>query len=94
MIKLKKSIATSATRQLPFAGDAGADLQSARTVWKKISGECPATELHGSALTAAARTGSEISKNPEINQEEFLQALLILKYGIVQKEPHCYMKQA
>ena len=62
MIKPKKVTATAATRQLPSAGDAGAGLQSARSVWRKISGECPATELPGSALTAEARTDSEISK--------------------------------
>ena len=62
MKKPKKAVATAATKLLLSAGDADAGLQSARTVWRKISGECPATELHGSALTAAARTDSEISR--------------------------------
>jgi len=59
--KPKKSIATAATSRLLSAGDADAGLPYAKTAWKKISGECPATELPGSARTAGARTVSGTS---------------------------------
>ena len=73
-----KAIATAAARQPLSAGDADADLQSVRTVWRKISGECPATELPGSARTAAARTVLETSDLIEIRREAFLRVLLSL----------------
>jgi len=59
--KPKKSIATAAARQPHSAGGAGAGLPYAKSAWKKISGECPAMELPGSALTAEARMVSETS---------------------------------
>ncbi len=40
------------------AGDAGADFRFVRNVWKKISGECPATASHGNARTAKGKTDS------------------------------------
>ena len=78
MKKPKKSIATAAIRQRLSAGDAGVGLPYARAAWKKISGECPATELHGSARIAADRTVLETSDLIKIRREAFLPALLSL----------------
>ena len=78
MKKPKKAIATAATRQPLSAGDADADLPYARTAWKKISGECPATELPGSARIAADRTVLETSDLIKIRRGAFLRVLLSL----------------
>ncbi len=54
--------ASAAIRKRLFAGNAGADSVSAKSAWKKISGACPATVLHGNALTVGDKTVLGISK--------------------------------
>ena len=54
--------ASAAIRKRLFAGNAGVDSVSVRSAWKKISGACPATVLHGNALTVGDKTVSGISK--------------------------------
>ena len=39
------------------AGNADADLPSARSVWKRMSGACPVTGSHGNVLIAAEIPG-------------------------------------
>jgi hypothetical protein len=63
VIRPGKPIATVAKSRLLSAGDADADSPYARTAWKKISGECPAMELHGSVLTAERKTDWGTSEN-------------------------------
>jgi len=54
--------ASAAIRKHLFAGNAGADLLFVKNAWKTISGACPATALHGNALTVGDKTVSGISK--------------------------------
>ena len=45
-----------------FAGTAGVGFPSARTAWRKTSGECPAMALHGIARIVGDRTDLAINK--------------------------------
>ncbi len=61
MLRNRPAIAVEQTRR--FAGDAGAVFRCVRNVWKKISGECPVTALHGNARTVIGKTDSAISRD-------------------------------
>ncbi len=58
--------ATAAAGNFPSAGSAGADSASARIVWKKIYGACPAMPLPGNARTVEGRMDSGISEGPTV----------------------------
>ena len=49
-----------------FAGSAGVASVSAKTVWTKIYGACPAMPLPGSARTVAHRMDSVTSEDSKI----------------------------
>jgi hypothetical protein len=48
----------AAVKNFPSAGTAGVDSVSARTVWRKISGACPAMPSPGNARTVEGRMAS------------------------------------
>ena len=58
--------AIAATRSYPFAGGAGVDSVSARAVWKKTYGACPAMPSPGSARTVEGRMDSVTSEGPRL----------------------------
>jgi len=57
--------AIAAGNRFGSAGGVDAVFTSAKHVWKKTCGECPAMESPGSVRTAAGRTGSATSDHPE-----------------------------
>ncbi len=58
--------ATAAAGNFPSAGTAGVDSISARTVWKKIYGACPAMPSPGNARTVEGKMDSATSKGPTL----------------------------
>ncbi len=54
--------ATAAAGNCPSVGSAGVDSVSARTVWQKIYGACPAMPSPGNARTVAGKTGLATSE--------------------------------
>jgi hypothetical protein len=69
---MQNPIAIAAKRQCHSAGSVGAVFQCVRIAWQKMYGGCPVTALRGNVLTAAVRTGSEISE-PEHRKEKQCQ---------------------
>jgi hypothetical protein len=64
-VKQKKVPAPAAASIRRSAGDVGADSPSARTAWRKTSGECPVMVLPGSVRIAETKTAMETSsENP------------------------------
>jgi len=61
-IEPKNGYVSAAIKTGLSAGNAGADLPSAKSAWKKMSGVCPVTALPGNALTVEGKTVSGISK--------------------------------
>ena len=66
--------ATAAAGSFPSAGGAGVDSVSARIVWQKIYGACPAMLSPGNAQTVEGKMDSATSEGPTVRVGWRIQA--------------------